>query len=76
MQTNIKTPDKSRTYPPNPHDNCVVVKRDTLQSDQIVLLLTYLYEFGFEGTQQFLVCADEADLCGEHICINDNEKTN
>jgi len=66
--------DKSRTYPPNPCENDVVVKRDTLQSDQIVLLLTY--EFWFEGTQQFLVCADEADLCGEHICLNDSEKTN
>jgi hypothetical protein len=65
MQTNIKTPDKSRTYPPNPRDNDVVVKRGTLQSDQIVLFLTY--EFGFEGTQQFLVCADEADLCGKHM---------
>jgi len=49
MQTNIKTPDIRRKHPPNPRDNDVVVKRDTLQSDQIVLLLTY--EFGFEGTQ-------------------------
>ena len=71
---NIKTSDKSRTYPPNPRDNDVVVKRDTLQSDQIVLLLSY--ESEFEETQQFLVCADDADLCGEHICLNDSEKTN
>ena len=71
---NIKTSDKSRTCPPNPRDNDVVVKRDTLQSDQIVLLLSY--ESEFEETQQFLVCADDADLCGEHIFLNDSEKTN
>jgi len=74
MQTNSKTPDKSRTYPPNPRDNDVVVKRDTLQSDQIVLLLTY--ESGFEGKQQFLVSADEADLCGENKCLNESEEKN
>jgi len=73
MQTNIKTPDISWTYPPNPRDNDVVVKRDILQSDQIVLRLTY--EFGFEGAQQFLACADEADLCGEHKCLNDSEES-
>jgi len=50
-----------------------VVKRDILQSDQIVLRLTY--EFGFEGAQQFLACADEADLCGEHKCLNDSEES-
>jgi hypothetical protein len=74
MQTNIKKPDKSRAYPSKLRDNYVVVKRDTLHGDQIVLLLTC--EFGSEETQQFLVCADEADLCGEHKCLNDSEKTN
>jgi hypothetical protein len=52
----------------------VVVKRDTLQSDQIGLVLKH--EFGFEGTKQFLFCADVVDLWGEHKCLKDNEKMN
>jgi hypothetical protein len=63
MQTNIKTPDKSRTYPPNPRGNDVVVKRDILLGDKIVLMT---YEFGYEGTQQFRGYTAEVDLCGEH----------
>jgi hypothetical protein len=50
-------------------DYDVVVKRDTLQGDQIVLLLTH--GCGSEVTQQFLVYADEADLCDEYKCLND-----
>lgn len=52
----------------------IVVKRDTLQSDQIGLVLKY--EFGLEGTKQFLFCADVVDSWGEHRCLKDNEKMN
>jgi hypothetical protein len=50
----------------------VTVKRDTLQSDQIGLLL--ISEWEPEGTQQFVACAKDIDLWGDHKCLKDNEK--
>jgi hypothetical protein len=73
MQTTINSPDKLRTYLPKPRDDAGC-SGQTGQHAERSNWVTLTSESEFEGTQQFLVCADEADLCCDHKCLKYNEK--